>query len=59
MCVVFVGSKPPTKEWLLEHAKPLIVRQEKVWNALQWLKVHNHLYHNIELNEDVLKTLPQ
>ena len=25
MCVVFVGSTKPTKEWLLQHARPLIV----------------------------------
>lgn len=30
ICVVFVGSKRPTKEWLKEKAKPLIIRREKV-----------------------------
>ncbi|KAK6988532.1 hypothetical protein R3P38DRAFT_2442792, partial [Favolaschia claudopus] len=26
VCVLFVGSNPPTNEWLREHAKPLAVK---------------------------------
>ncbi|KAG1844839.1 hypothetical protein DFJ58DRAFT_717590 [Suillus subalutaceus] len=29
ICVIFVGSCPPSREWLQEKAKPLIVRREK------------------------------
>ncbi|KAJ7855232.1 hypothetical protein B0H13DRAFT_1507164, partial [Mycena leptocephala] len=58
ICVIFVGSKPPTAEWLREKAKPLTVRKEKVIAALSWLKVHNHLYRDIPLNQHVLDSLP-
>jgi hypothetical protein len=58
ICVIFVGSSPPTNEWLREKAKPLIVRREKVRNALIWLKTHNHLYKDIVINYDLLDSLP-
>ncbi|KAJ7040156.1 hypothetical protein C8F04DRAFT_904820, partial [Mycena alexandri] len=58
ICVVFVGSKPPTPEWLKEKASPLIVRKERVANALNWLKIHNHLYKEVLVDEDVLQQLP-
>ena len=41
VCVLFVGSTPPTAEWLQEKAKPLCVRHEKVCTALTWLKANN------------------
>ncbi|KAG1837026.1 hypothetical protein DFJ58DRAFT_669172 [Suillus subalutaceus] len=43
ICVIFVGSCPPTRAWLEEKAKPLIARREKVRAALVWLKTHNRL----------------
>lgn len=43
ICVIFVGSKPPTPEWLKEKARPLIVRKEKVLAALDWLKIHGSI----------------
>ncbi|KAJ7439447.1 hypothetical protein B0H11DRAFT_2355989, partial [Mycena galericulata] len=58
VCVIFVGSKPPTPEWLKERASPLIVRKERVLAALDWLKVHNHLYRNVFINRDILKNQP-
>lgn len=58
MCVIFVGSKPPTDEWLQNKAKPLVVRREKVRDALVWLKAHNPLYKNIRINHDMLNSLP-
>ncbi|KAJ7157742.1 hypothetical protein C8R46DRAFT_1165440 [Mycena filopes] len=58
VCVIFVGSNPPTAEWLRTKATPLIVRKEKVLNALNWLKIHNHLYSEIPINRDVLDALP-
>ncbi|KAJ7168749.1 hypothetical protein C8R46DRAFT_1162979 [Mycena filopes] len=58
VCVIFVGSSPPTAEWLRSKATPLIVRKEKVVNALNWLKAHNHLYAEVPINHDVLDALP-
>ena len=57
VCVLFVGSSPPTTEWLRQYAKPLCVRREKVRNALLWLKENNHLYSDISINHDVLNSL--
>lgn len=59
ICVVFVGSSPPTEEWLRNKAKPLIVRKEKVRAALIWLKKHNQFYKNIEINHTMLDGMPQ
>ncbi|EIM85237.1 uncharacterized protein STEHIDRAFT_59941, partial [Stereum hirsutum FP-91666 SS1] len=57
ICVIFVGSKPPTDEWLREKAKPLSVRREKVRSALMWLKSHNPLYKDVEIDHNVLNSL--
>ncbi|KAF5326512.1 hypothetical protein D9611_000715 [Ephemerocybe angulata] len=57
ICVIFIGSKPPSQEWLREKAKPLLVRKEKVQNALVWLKAHNPLYRNIKINHNLLGQL--
>lgn len=56
ICVVFVGSSQPTKEWLLNCAKPLVIRREKVRNALVWLKANNPLYKDICIDHDRLDT---
>ena len=58
ICVVFIGSQRPSQDWLQKHAKPLIVRQERVRAALVWLKAHNILYRNITINEHSLSALP-
>ncbi|KAF8344259.1 uncharacterized protein EI90DRAFT_2830021, partial [Cantharellus anzutake] len=58
MCIVFVGSTMPTKEWLLNNAQPLIVRREKVWSALEWLISHNPLYSDVILHQDHLHQIP-
>lgn len=58
MCVIFVGSTPPSDEWLREKAKPLAVRREKVRDALMWLKLHNPLYKDITINHGLLNSLP-
>lgn len=58
ICVIFVGSKPPTPEWLKDKARPLIVRKEKVQKALNWLKTHNHLYADIPIDQKALDDLP-
>lgn len=59
ICILFVGSSPPTQQWLREKAKPLYVRREKVRAALVWLKHHNFLYSYICIDEDVIRTLPE
>ncbi|KAF8342666.1 uncharacterized protein EI90DRAFT_2818082, partial [Cantharellus anzutake] len=58
LCVVFVGHVTPTKEWLLKNARPLIVRQEKVRLALEWLIHNNPLYADVILHEEHLNSLP-
>lgn len=35
VCVVFVGSQPPSSEWLCQYACPLLVQKERVCKALQ------------------------
>ena len=57
LCVLFIGSSPPTPEWLREKAKPLCVRREKVRSALVWLKKNNPLYCDIDINHTVLDSL--
>ncbi|KZV97591.1 hypothetical protein EXIGLDRAFT_607874, partial [Exidia glandulosa HHB12029] len=57
IAVIFVGSSPPTAEWLRSKAKPLSVRADKVRAALLWLKDHNPLYRDVELNYQVLDQL--
>ncbi|KAF8222344.1 hypothetical protein L208DRAFT_1323174, partial [Tricholoma matsutake] len=58
ICVIFVGSTPPSREWLRDKAKPLAVCGHKVRQVLVWLKTHNPQYRGIEINYNVLNTLP-
>ena len=58
ICVIFVGSSPPTDEWLQKKAKPLAVRREKIRGALLWLKRHNPHYKDVLINESILNSLP-
>ena len=57
ICVLFIGAHPPSTQWLREKAKPLAVRGNKVRQALLWLKAHNRLYKNIEIDEGLLTHL--
>lgn len=57
VCVIFVGSHPPSNEWIMKHAKPLAVRVNIVRRALVWLKHHNYLYRNIRINDAVLNDI--
>ena len=41
ICVLFVGSSPPSQDWLRDRAEPSTVRREKVRQALLWLKENN------------------
>ncbi|KAI0790301.1 hypothetical protein BC629DRAFT_1266022, partial [Irpex lacteus] len=58
ICVIFIGSRPPTREWLLKKAKPLVVNPERVLAALVWLKANNPLYSNIAINHEALQSIP-
>ena len=58
VCVIFVGAKVPTLEWLRKKAKPLLVRREKVRAALYWLKANNKLYNDVQISEPQLNALP-
>jgi hypothetical protein len=35
----------------------LIVRREKIRNALRWLQQHNYLYHDIDIDHERLASL--
>src|ERR1700722_8524980 len=59
ICVLFVGSNVPTEQWLKEHAKPLAVRPAKIRQALIWLRDHNRLYKDIEIDENVLHSMDE
>ncbi|KAF8234474.1 hypothetical protein L208DRAFT_1261635, partial [Tricholoma matsutake] len=59
ICVLFVGSTVPSKEWLQKKAKLLAICGDRVWSALLWLKEHNPLYQDIELDESALDELDQ
>ncbi|KAJ7331342.1 hypothetical protein DFH08DRAFT_916457 [Mycena albidolilacea] len=60
VCVLFVSSSLPTPEWPCNHAKPLAVNAGHrrtlffLTAALQWLKTHNHLYKDIQIDEECL-----
>ena len=59
ICVIFVGSSKLTAEWLREKAKPLVVRRDKVYKALRWLKRNNPLYGAVQIDDENLRTLPE
>lgn len=59
VCVVFVGDKTPSKEWLLNKAKPLIIRTEIVRGALVWLKANNPLYSDIVIDHELMNDWPK
>ena len=58
ICVMFVGSSLPSRSWLKDKAYPLVVRREVVRQNLIWLKAHNPLYKDVEINEARLQALP-
>ncbi|KAF8123673.1 hypothetical protein EV363DRAFT_1098050, partial [Boletus edulis] len=57
ICVIFVGSSPPSKEWMLKHARPLIVRKERIYSALTWLRSHNPYYKDLRIDQSALDSL--
>ena len=58
ICVMFVGSVLPSQSWLKDKAYPLVMRREVVRQNLIWLKAHNPLYKDVEINEARLRALP-
>ncbi len=59
ICVLFVGSQKPDGCMASRPCQALAVNGCRVRRALKWLKEHNPLYRDIELNESVLKELDQ
>ncbi|XP_006461355.1 hypothetical protein AGABI2DRAFT_69625, partial [Agaricus bisporus var. bisporus H97] len=57
ICVLFIGSTVPTRQWLATKARPLLVRKNKIQDALFWLKEHNSLYANVVIDHDVLRRM--
>ncbi|PPQ76590.1 hypothetical protein CVT24_013026 [Panaeolus cyanescens] len=58
VCIVFIGSSNPSREWLLEKAKPLLIRPDVMRPALMWLKAKNPLYRHIQTDFQLLQSLP-
>jgi hypothetical protein len=58
ICILFCGSTVPTRQWLKEKARPLVVCREVVLRALGWLRTHNSLYHNVVIDMDRISMLP-
>ncbi|THU82766.1 hypothetical protein K435DRAFT_560159, partial [Dendrothele bispora CBS 962.96] len=58
-CVIFVGSSPPSQDWIKEKATPLIFRKEKLQKALYWLRDHNPLYRDVRINQPFLDGLAE
>ena len=53
--VIFVGARPPER---IHLRKILTVRKKKIIEALNWLKEHNILYKNIDINMKNVAQLP-
>ena len=54
--MIFIGARPPDH---IRLKKVLIVRKEKIIQALQWLKKYNILYQNININFENIAQLPE
>lgn len=54
--VIFVGSQPPKR---LQLKRVLTVRKKKIVEALHWLKKHNPLYRNINIDLANIEKLPE
>ncbi|KDR65353.1 hypothetical protein GALMADRAFT_81967, partial [Galerina marginata CBS 339.88] len=57
LAFVYLGSSAPTPE---DFARtPLLVRRNKVAEALNWLKLNNREYEDLEISEENLLTYPE
>ncbi|CAF3848636.1 unnamed protein product [Rotaria sp. Silwood1] len=54
--VIFIGARPPDR---IHLKKVLTVRKKKIIQALQWLKKHNVLYQNVNINLENIAQLPE
>ncbi|CAF5137009.1 unnamed protein product, partial [Rotaria sp. Silwood1] len=54
--VIFVGAHPPER---IQLKKVLTVRKKKIIEALYWLKKHNVLYQNVDINLKNIAQLPE
>ncbi|CAF5068817.1 unnamed protein product [Rotaria sp. Silwood1] len=54
--VIFVGAHPPER---IQLKKVLTVRKKKIIEALHWLKKHNVLYQNVDINLKNIAQLPE
>ncbi|CAF3731674.1 unnamed protein product, partial [Rotaria sordida] len=54
--VIFVGAHPPER---IQLKKVLTVRKKKIIEALHWLKKHNILYQNVDINLKNIAQLPE
>lgn len=50
---------PPSKDWLQKKAKLLTICGDRVCAAFLWLKEHNPLYQDIELDKSAMGELDQ
>ncbi|KAF9645468.1 hypothetical protein BDM02DRAFT_3071682, partial [Thelephora ganbajun] len=55
LSVVFIGSLKFKPEYLGNMYR---IRKSKVWNFLQWLKLHNRLYKDVSLDERTMDLYP-
>ncbi|CAF3989671.1 unnamed protein product [Rotaria sp. Silwood1] len=54
--VIFIGARPPDR---IHLKKVLTVRKKKIIQALQWLKIYNVLYQNVNINLENIAQLPE
>ncbi|CAF1542123.1 unnamed protein product [Rotaria sordida] len=54
--IIFVGAHPPER---IQLKKVLTVRKKKIIEALHWLKKHNVLYQNVDINLKNIAQLPE
>jgi hypothetical protein len=57
LAVIFTGVKPPTDADL--GRTPLLVRRNRVYNALQWLKLNHSDYSDVGVDMSALQTYPE
>jgi len=56
LACIFTGSAQPTEEDF--KRTPFLVRQGKVSNALDWLKLNHSDYQDLEISDENLKSYP-
>ena len=54
---IFTGTNPPTQEDF--NYTPLLIRRQKVMEALEWLKLNHHDYADLEISYKNLSDYPE